>query len=87
MWKETMLLPWARDLESLEAINQDDDIRQLVLRMANLARRGRIGDFIEVVDSDDELDQETKDTVLELARDEMFLLAAEDYLRTCRTYH
>jgi hypothetical protein len=82
-----MLLPWARDLESLEAINQDDDIRQLVLRMANLARRGRIGDFIEVVDSDDELDQETKDTVLELARDETFLLAAEDYLRTCRTYH
>ena len=82
-----MLLPWARDLESLEAINQDDDIRQLVLRMANLARRGSLGDFIAVVDSDEELDQETKDTVLELARDETFLLAAEDYLRTCRTYH
>lgn len=82
-----MLLPWARDLESLEAINQDQDIRQLVLRMANLARRGSLGDFIAVVDSDEELDQETKDTVLELARDETFLLAAEDYLRTCRTYH
>ena len=82
-----MLLPWARDLESLEAINQDHDIRQLVLRMANLARRGSLGDFIAVVDSDEELDQETKDTVLELARDETFLLAAEDYLRTCRTYH
>ena len=82
-----MLLPWARDLESLEAINQDEDIRQLVLRMANLARRGHLGDFIDVVDSDEELDQETKDTVLELARDETFLLAAEDYLRTCRTYH
>jgi hypothetical protein len=85
--EETMVLPYARDLESLEAINQDDDIRQLVLRMANLARRGQIGDFIAVVGSDDELDQETKDTVLELARDETFLLAAEDYLRTCRTYH
>ena len=82
-----MLLPWARDLESLEAINQDDDIRQLVLRMANLARRGHLGDFIDVVDSDEDLDQETKDTVLELARDETFLLAAEDYLRTCRTFH
>jgi hypothetical protein len=82
-----MLLPWARDLESLEAINQDDDIRQLVLRMANLARRGHLGDFIDVVDSDEDLDQETKDTVLELARDETFLLAAEDYLNTCRTYH
>ena len=82
-----MLLPWARDLESLEAINQDQDIRQLVLRMANLARRGSLGDFIAVLDSDEELDQETKDTVLELACDETFLLAAEDYLTACRTYH
>jgi hypothetical protein len=82
-----MLLPWVRDLESLEAINQDEDIRDLVLRMANLARGGHLGDFIAVVDSDDELDQETKNTVLELARDEVFLLAAEDYLRICRHYH
>ena len=82
-----MLLPWVRDLESLEAINQDEDIRQLVLRMANLARGGHLGDFIAVVDSDVDLDQETKDTVLELARDETFLLAAEDYLRICRRYH
>jgi hypothetical protein len=82
-----MLVPWVRDLESLEAINQDEDIRDLVLRMANLARGGHLGDFIAVVDSDEELDQDTKDTVLELARDETFLLAAEDYLRICRRYH
>ena len=82
-----MLIPWVRDLESLEAINQDEDIRELVLRMANLARGGHLGDFIAVVDSDEELDQDTKDTVLELARDETFLLAAEDYLRICRRYH
>jgi hypothetical protein len=82
-----MLLPWVRDLESLEAINQDEDIRDLVLRMANLARGGHLGDFIAVVSSDEELDQETKNTVLELARDETFLLAAEDYLRICRRYH
>jgi hypothetical protein len=82
-----MLLPWVRDLESLEAINQDEDIRDLILRMANLARGGHLGDFIAVVDSDDELDQETKNTVLELARDETFLLAAEDYLRICCHYH
>jgi hypothetical protein len=82
-----MLLPWVRDLESLEAINQDEDIRDLVLQMANLARGGHLGDFIAVVDSDEELDQDTKDTVLELACDETFLLAAEDYLRICRRYH
>jgi hypothetical protein len=82
-----MLLQWVRDLESLEAINQDEDIRDLVLRMANLVHGGHLGDFITVVDSDEELDQETKDTVLELARDETFLLVAEDYLRICRRYH
>jgi hypothetical protein len=78
---------WLRDLESFEAINQDQATRQIVLRMAGLARGGRLGGFIAAVDSDSELDQDTKDTVLELARDESFLLAAEDYLRATRYYH
>jgi hypothetical protein len=82
-----MQAPWAQDLESLEAINQDAAVRQLVLRMAGLARGGKLGGFIEAVDDDSDLDQETKDTVLELARDETFLLAAEDYLRATRFYH
>jgi hypothetical protein len=79
--------PWLRDLESFEAINQDQVIRQIVLRMAGLARGGRLGGFIAAVDSDSELDQETKQSVLELARDESFLLAAEDYLRATLYYH
>jgi hypothetical protein len=82
-----MLEPCGRDLESLEAINQDVAVRQIILRMAGLARGGRLGGFIEAVDSDADLDQETKDTVLELARDETFLLAAEDYLRATRHLH
>jgi hypothetical protein len=76
-----------QDIESLEAINQDAAIRQLVLRMAGLARGGRLGGFIAAVDSDAELDPETKETVLELARDEGFLLAAEDYLLATRYLH
>jgi hypothetical protein len=55
--------------------------------MAGLARGGRLGGFIAAVDSDSELDQETKESVLELARDESFLLAAEDYLRATLYYH
>jgi hypothetical protein len=55
--------------------------------MAGLARGGRLGGFVTAVRNDDELDSETKETVLELARDEMFLLAAEEYLRSCRLYH
>jgi hypothetical protein len=78
---------WIQDLESLEAINQDESVRQIVLRMAGLARGGRLGGFVMAVREDDELDTETKQTVLELARDETFLLAAAEYLRSCRRYH
>jgi hypothetical protein len=82
-----MLAPWVQDLESLEAINQDAAVRDLILRMAGLARGGRLESFRAVVVSDEELDAETKSTVLELARDETFLLAAEDYLRATRSLH
>jgi hypothetical protein len=82
-----MPAPWVQDLESLEAINQDAAVRQLVLRMAGLARGGRLDGFIAAVDSDAELDDEMKETVLELARDESFLLAAEDYLLATRHLH
>lgn len=84
---KSMLDPWPQDLEPLEAINQDPAVRQIVLRMAGLARGGRLGGFIAAVDSDVELDQETKDNVLELARDESFLLACEDYFHATRHYH
>jgi hypothetical protein len=61
-----------QDIESLEAINQDELVRQVVLRMAGLAR-GRLPGFVATVVADTELDAETKATVLELARDETFL--------------
>ena len=82
-----MLEPWDRDIESLEAINQDAAVRQIILRMAGMARGGRLDGFIAAVDSDADLDAETKETVLELARDETFLLAAENYLRATRHLH
>ena len=78
---------FVQDLESMEAINQDESVRQIVLRMAGLARGGGLGGFVTAVRNDAELDSETKKTVLELAGDEGFLLAAEEYLRSCRRYH
>jgi hypothetical protein len=78
---------WVQDIESLEAINQDELVRQLVLRMAGLARGGKLPGFIAAVGSDSDLDTETKATVLELARDETFLLAAEDYMRATAYLH
>jgi hypothetical protein len=81
-----MLDPRPHDLEALEALSQDEVTRQVVLRMAGLARGGRLPSFIAAVDRDPELDDETKRDVLELA-DESFLLAAEDYLRQTRRFH
>jgi hypothetical protein len=82
-----MLDPWPQALEPMEAINQDPALRQILLRMAGLARGGRLGGFIDAVHADIELDQETKNTVLQLARDERFLFACEDYFRATRFFH
>jgi hypothetical protein len=78
---------WLQDIEALEAINQDDVVRQLVLRMAGLARGGKLPGFIAALGSDADLDAETKATVLKLARDETFLLAVEDYMRATAYLH
>jgi hypothetical protein len=82
-----MLGVWYGDLESLEAINQNADTRDVLLRMAGLARGGRLGSFMDVVHADAELDEHTKAWLYELARDQAFLLAVEDYLLRCRHYH
>jgi hypothetical protein len=82
-----MLDPRPQDIEALEALNQDEVTRQVVLRMAGLARGGRLPSFIAAVDCDPELDDETKESLLELARSESFLLAAEDYLLATKRFH
>ena len=69
-----------RGSESLAAIARDVDARRVVLRMAALAHRGRLGTFIELVDRDAALDERTRTWVLTLARNEAFLLAAAAYV-------
>jgi hypothetical protein len=72
-------------MHPLEAVSQDADTRRIVLRLAALSRRGAVPAFLAALDRDRALDDETKGQVAELARDEGFLLAAEDYLlRTAR---
>ena len=41
-----MLQPLHDNLESFEAINQDDVTRDLVLRMAALSQAGKLGPFL-----------------------------------------
>jgi len=78
---------WLQDIESLEAISQDGQARALFLRMAELSRLGRIGGFLRELQHDRELDDETKSTVAELARDATFLQAVEDYVHGTRSLH
>ena len=53
------------DIEWLEAISQDDDTRELFLRMAALSQEGRLEPFLTELARDDELDEQTKGTVAE----------------------
>jgi hypothetical protein len=79
--------PWLEDIESLEAISQDDDTRRLFLRMAHMSQNGGLQPFLRELDADSELDQETKTTVAELAQDASFLHAVEDYVHRTRALH
>ena len=82
-----MLQTWLRDLESLEAISQDDTTRDLFLRMAWLSQEDRLQPFLFELQHDDDLDDATKGMLMELAEDPAFLLAVEDYLKKTEIFH
>ena len=82
-----MLGLWLQDLESLEAISQNDEARQIFLRMAAMTQTGQLGSFLFEIAHDADLDDDTKGTLTELARDRSFLLAVEDYLERTRQFH
>jgi hypothetical protein len=82
-----MLGHWLQDLESLEAISQDAEAKQIFLRMAALSQRGEMTSFLTELARDDDLDDETKGTLRELASDNAFLLAVEDYVQRTRLLH
>ena len=75
------------DMESLEAISQDDEAKRIFLRMAALSRGGQMGSFLTELARDEDLDDETKGTLRELAEDNTFLLAVEDYLQRTQRQH
>jgi hypothetical protein len=78
---------WQQDIEWLETISQDEDARALFLRMAALSQQGRIEPFLTELKQDDDLDEQTKGNVAELAQNEAFLLAVADYLRNTHVVH
>ena len=78
---------WLQDIESLEAISQDEDARNLFLRMAAFQRTGKTSVFLVQLADDPDVDEETKGSLAEIAQDEDFLLALEDYLHRTRRIH
>ena len=82
-----MLGAWLHDLESLEAISQNEGARRIFLRMAAMSQAGTMSSFLTELDRDQDLDDETKGTLTELARDGTFLLAVEDYMRRTDVFH
>jgi hypothetical protein len=78
---------WLQDIESLEAISQDEDTRVLCLRMAELSAHGRLKPFLCALERDRDLDDETKATLTELASDASFLHAVADYVQKTRDLH
>jgi hypothetical protein len=82
-----MLGLWLNDMESLEAISQDDEAKRIFLRMAAMTRGGQMKGFLTELARDEDLDDETKGTLKELAEDDTFLLVVEDYLRRTTVLH
>jgi hypothetical protein len=78
---------WLQELESLEAISRNDGTRRIFLRMAAVQQSGRMDAFLLQLARDEELDVETKETISELARDEEFLLAVQEYCQRTATLH
>ena len=82
-----MLATWMQDLESLEAISQDDLTRDLFLKMAWLSQEDRLKPFLVELQHDDDLDESTKGMLAEIAEDRTFLLAVEDYVQKTQIVH
>jgi hypothetical protein len=82
-----MLAAWHQDLESLEAISQDDLTRDLFLKMASLSQRDRLQPFLFELQRDEEVDEAIKGMLAEIAEDPTFLLAVEDYVQKTQIVH
>ena len=78
---------WLHDIESLEAVTQDEQTKRICLRMAAMSQAGTLGPFIATLRHDEELDEGTKGTLAEIAGDSNFLLAVEDYVRRTQYVH
>src|SRR2546423_12246807 len=78
-WRLTHVRPlWLDDIESLEAISQNEDARRIFLRMAALSQTGPTQNFVVEGALDGDLDAVSSCRLVELAQDESFLLTVDE---------
>ena len=75
------------DLETLEAVSQNVEARDLFLRMAHLSGAGALNCFLSELSRNEEIDAETKALFTEVAQDRTFLLALDAYVYLTRLVH
>ena len=73
---------WLHDLDSLESISQDADVRRMLMRLAAASQSGRTDAFLLELAFDGDVDEETKSVLREIAGDGLFLSTVQDYVRT-----
>ena len=78
---------WLGQLEALESITQNEAAKRLFLRMAHLSEAERLEPLLERLESTLELDEDTRSSVVELARDRSFLVALADYVHRTQVLH
>jgi hypothetical protein len=77
---------WLEQIEALEAISQNERARRLFLHMAQMSQTGRLEPVLTQLECSQEFDDETRENLIELARDRSFLLALADYVDRTRVY-
>lgn len=75
------------DLESFEALAQDQGCRQLLTRMRTLLERDGLDGFLDDVAVDPDLPLRVKVAITEIASDEHFVYAVGDYLDRTALLH
>ena len=78
---------WLEQIEALEAISQNEDARRLFLHMAQMSQVGRLEPVLMQLEWSEDFDDDTRQGLIDLARDRSFLLAVEDYLERTNVLH
>lgn len=77
----------AVDLETFEAVAQDDNCRRMIKQLSALLEQGQLDGFLARLAGDPNVPLPAKLQLVEIASDERFLCAIGDYLKRTAIMH